>query len=82
MGEKFGRDLIWESHLAEELWNTEIELDIILDEQTMRLSDVVALAPGTRIALNATPDALVQLRCGSVPASSKQRLAAARTGWR
>lgn len=67
MGEKFGRDSIWESHLAEELWNTEIELDIILDEQTMRLSDVVALVPGTRIALNATPDALVQLRCGSVP---------------
>lgn len=33
----------------------------------MRLSDVVALVPGTRIALNATPDALVQLRCGSVP---------------
>lgn len=67
MGEKFGRDSIWESHLAEELWNTEIELDIILDEQTMRLSDVVALVPGTRIALNATPDAPVQLRCGSIP---------------
>ena len=67
MGEKFGRDSIWESHLAEELWNTEIELDVILDEQTMRLSDVVTLVPGTRIALNATPDALVQLRCGAIP---------------
>ena len=33
MGEKFGRDSIWETHLAEELWNTEVELDVVLDEQ-------------------------------------------------
>ena len=38
MGEKFGRDSIWETHLAEELWNTEVELDVVLDEQMMRLS--------------------------------------------
>ena len=55
MGEKFGRDSIWETHLAEELWNTEVELDVVLDEQTMRLSDVMALQPGTRIVLNTAP---------------------------
>ncbi len=33
MGEKFGRDSIWETHLAEELWNTNVELDVLLDEQ-------------------------------------------------
>ena len=33
MGEKFGRDSIWETHLAEELWNTEVELAVVLDEQ-------------------------------------------------
>jgi hypothetical protein len=32
MGEKFGRDSIWETHLAEELWNTEVELAVVLDE--------------------------------------------------
>ena len=52
MGEKFGRDSIWETHLAEELWNTEVELDVVLDEQMMRLSDVMALQPGKRIVLN------------------------------
>ena len=52
MGEKFGRDFIWETHLAEELWNTEVELDVVLDEQTMRLSDVMKLQPGDRIVLN------------------------------
>jgi flagellar motor switch protein FliM len=65
MGEKFGRDSIWETHLAEELWNTEIDLAVVLDEQVMRLSEVMALAPGSRIVLNCGPDALVQLRCGA-----------------
>src|SRR6201996_1576618 len=67
MGEKFGRDSIWETHLAEELWNTEIELDVVLDEQTMRLSDVMALEPGTRIVLNTILGAPVLVRCGAVP---------------
>jgi len=64
MGEKFGRDSIWETHLAEELWNTEIELQVVLDEQVMQLSDVINLRLGSRIILNARPDAPVQLRCG------------------
>ncbi len=67
MGEKFGRDSIWETHLADGLWNTEVELDVVLDEQTMRLSDVIALRPGSRIALGALPGGAVALRCGAVP---------------
>ena len=64
MGEKFGRDSIWETHLAEELWNTDIELQAVLDEQIMPLSDIIALKPGSRIILNVGPGAVVQLRCG------------------
>lgn len=67
MGEKFGRDSIWETHLAEELWNTEVELDVVLDEQMMRLSDVLTLRPGQRLVLNTAPGAPVLLRCGAVP---------------
>jgi flagellar motor switch protein FliM len=67
MGEKFGRDSIWETHLAEELWNTDVELDVVLDEQPMRLSDVMALEPGSRILLSTLPGAPVELRCGAVP---------------
>ncbi len=66
MGEKFGRDSIWETHLAEELWATDVELDVVLDEQVMRLSDVMALKPGSQIMLGAAPGAPVRLRCGSV----------------
>ena len=72
---------IWETHLAEELWNTEVELDVVLDEQVMRLSDVMALEPGSRIVLGAAPDAPVQLRCGTVPLF-EARSAAAATAWR
>jgi len=67
MGERFGRDSIWETHLAEELWNTEVELEAVLDEQVMRLSDIMALEPGSRIVLGAAPDATIQVRCGTVP---------------
>ncbi|HUA76288.1 MAG TPA: flagellar motor switch protein FliM [Acetobacteraceae bacterium] len=66
MGEKFGRDSIWETHLAEELWNTEITLDAVLDERTMRLSEVMALVPGTRLELDIAPDAPIALRCGNL----------------
>jgi flagellar motor switch protein FliM len=66
MGEKFGRDSIWETHLAEELWNTEVELDVVLDEQIMPLGQIIALKPGSKIVLNTGPDASVRIRCGSI----------------
>lgn len=67
MGERFGRDSIWENHLAEELWQTDIEIAAVLDEQTMRLSEVVRLQPGDQIILNVAPGAPIQLRCGQTP---------------
>ncbi len=66
MGEKFGRDSIWETHLAEELWNTEVDLEVVLDEQTMRLGDIIDLKPGSKIVLNTGPDGGVLIRCGAV----------------
>ncbi|MCG8508812.1 MAG: flagellar motor switch protein FliM [Rhodospirillales bacterium] len=72
MGEKFGRDSIWETHLAEELWLTDVDLEAVLDEQTIRLQDVFDLEVGSRIMLNATPDSRVELRCGTVPMYSGQ----------
>jgi len=67
MGEKFGRDSIWETHLAEELWMTEVELEAELGSQTMRLGDVFNLQVGSHMDLNATPDSQVMLLCGDVP---------------
>ncbi len=66
MGEKFGRDSIWETHLAEELWMTDVDLEAVVDEQTMSLMDVFDLKIGSRIMFHATPDSSVDLRCGNV----------------
>lgn len=67
MGEKFGRDSIWEGHLATELWSTTVEIDAILDEQVMPLNKIMNLQIGDTIMLNASPDSEIQLRCRGVP---------------
>tara|TARA_B110000967_G_scaffold205162_1_gene249098 strand:- start:975 stop:2132 length:1158 start_codon:yes stop_codon:yes gene_type:complete len=67
MGEKFGRDSIWETHLAEELWMTEVDLEAVIDTQIMRLSEVFDLKVGSRIMLSATPDTDIILNCGDIP---------------
>jgi flagellar motor switch protein FliM len=67
MGEKFGRDSIWESHLARQMLVTTVELEALLEEQTVPLGEVMALEVGTTLALSAGPDTPVILRCGHVP---------------
>jgi len=66
MGEKFGRDSIWETHLAEELWLTDVELEVVLEEQPMMLREVLEFREGSFLPLNATPESRVTLRCGDV----------------
>ena len=67
MGEKFGRDSIWETHLANELWETDIELDAVLDQLVISLNDVVNWKPGSQMMLNAVPTSPIELRCGEIP---------------
>ena len=64
MGEKFGRDFTWETHFAEELRNTDVELDAVLDEQVVRLADVMQLRVGDSIPLTVQAGAPVKIRCG------------------
>jgi len=67
MGEKFGRDSIWESHLAGELWNTQVAIKAELDATVLSLYDVMNWKVGTRLSLNATADSEIRLLCGDVP---------------
>ena len=67
MGEKFGRDTIWESHLATELWSTEVQVDAVIDELPMNLGDVMNFKVGQTIMLNSTPDSPIELQCGGMP---------------
>nr|WP_269332054.1 flagellar motor switch protein FliM [Futiania mangrovii] len=67
MGEKFGRDKIWESHLAGEVWRTEVEIEAVLDERTVPLGDLCRLKVGDTLMFGAMPDGEVVLRAGGVP---------------
>lgn len=67
MGEKFGRDSIWENHLASELWLTDVDLHAVMGETVMPLRDVLNWEVGTRLDFLTTPQSSVELRCGDVP---------------
>ncbi|MTI10599.1 flagellar motor switch protein FliM [Curvivirga aplysinae] len=67
MGEKFGRDSIWENHLATELWFTDVPIEVVLDEFTSNLTEVLDWKVGTFLQLQATQDSMVELRCGEIP---------------
>ena len=64
MGEKFGRDSIWETHLTNELWQTEVPIEAVLDELELPLGEVLGWREGSRLQLNCSPSSEVELRCG------------------
>lgn len=66
MGEKFGRDSIWETHLGSELLLTNMHMDAVLDEVTVPLGDIINWKVGSRVMLNVKPDDLVALRAGDM----------------
>lgn len=67
MGEKFGRDTIWETHLKRELYQTDIQLAAILGETTIDLQRLVDMQPGSVIILNTQPNDLIEMRVGDHP---------------
>jgi flagellar motor switch protein FliM len=69
MGEKFGRDPIWEGHLATEIAKAEIAVDAVLYEADIPLKQLMMLKVGDTLPLNVRPDALVSVRCGDVTLS-------------
>jgi flagellar motor switch protein FliM len=66
MGEKFGRDSIWEGHLTSELWQTEVAIHAVLDQIELPLSSILEWEEGCQLDLNCTPQSLVELKCGGM----------------
>jgi flagellar motor switch protein FliM len=66
MGEKFGRDPIWEGHFATEVALAEIAVDAVLYESEVPLKQLMRLKVGDTLPLEMKKDALVSVRCGSV----------------
>ena len=67
MGEKFGRDSIWETHLTSELYETNVALQAILGEQVLPLDEILNWEPGTTVVFNTRPKDRVEVRCGDFP---------------
>jgi len=67
LGEKFGRDSIWEAHLAGQLWETGVPIEAVLDSIELPLREVINLKVGSRILLNANVNSEVKLVCGDLP---------------
>ncbi len=66
MGEKFGRDPIWEGHFATEISQAEIAVDAVLYEFDIPLKQLMKLKVGDTLPLEMRADATVTVRCGSV----------------
>jgi len=66
MGEKFGRDPIWEGHLATEIYSADVEIEAVLHEQELPLSRVLNLKAGDTLMFERSPTEPVRLRCGDV----------------
>lgn len=67
MGEKFGRDSIWENHLTQELHRTDVQLQAVLGEKMVSLGEMLNWKIGSRVMLNTTTNDDLELRCGHFP---------------
>ena len=67
MGEKFGRDSIWENHLTQELYKTDVQLQAILGESSISLNDMLNWKVGTQIMFSTRVEDELEMRCGDFP---------------
>lgn len=61
MGEKSGGDNIWESHFGQEVWQAHVNLEGVLDQITVPLSEALNWKKGSQISLRAKPKSHVVL---------------------
>ena len=66
MGEKFGRDPIWEGHLATEIFAANVEIEAVMHEVELPLSRILSLKTGDTVLFDRSPTDPVKLRCGDV----------------
>ncbi|WP_247872014.1 flagellar motor switch protein FliM [Azospirillum sp. TSO35-2] len=67
MGEKFGHDTVWESHLKNELMRSKLELVAVLAETKVPLGEVLAWQKGQSLKLRINPDSTVLVFSKTIP---------------
>lgn len=67
MGEKFGRDSIWENHLTQELHKTDVQLQAILGEKILPLGEMLNWKVGSKVMFTTRTEDDLEMRCGHFP---------------
>ncbi len=67
MGERFGRDTIWENHLMTQLWETDVEIQAVLKEIPIKLGEISSWKVGSFLPLDMNPNEKINVVCGDVP---------------
>lgn len=67
MGEKFGNDTVWESHLKSELMRTKLDLTAVLGEMQVPLGEVLNWQKGSSLKLRIDPDTTVMMLSKTTP---------------
>ena len=66
MGEKFAGDNVWEAHMASEIRNTQVMVDVVLGEQLLTLQQIGDFKVGDTVTLHQSPNDALHLQCGGV----------------
>lgn len=72
MGEKAGRDSLWETHMERELRQTELRIEAVLAERWVKLAEVRDLKVGETFALHKHPDDALEIHCAGVKLGTAQ----------
>lgn len=67
IGERYGRDTIWEKYLAEKLWTTEVDLSSVIKETEVSLAEIAKWKKGYFLPLDMSPDDDVTIYCHDIP---------------
>lgn len=63
-GEKFGKDIVWESHFSQEITKSNIKLEAVFDKKVCKIKDIKDLKVGSTLLLDNEPDDELTIFCG------------------
>lgn len=66
IGEKFGKDSAWESHLEKEMLRTSVEMQAVLNPKSAVFQDILKLKVGSTIIMENSPDDDIILHCSGI----------------
>lgn len=66
MGEKVGRENIWQTHMRDQMLLTQVEIQVVMGAMTLPLSAVKTLEVGQVLPFQIPPDEPMSVECGGI----------------